>query len=97
MDCVKVDIKNQRTIFTREKIPKRNKDTDVIVKVAFAGFCGTDLHIILVNMILILFLRLKIFIHFLKRFRVNLTLKMTTSLDMRLLGLLRIFRPIILI
>lgn len=46
MNCVKVDIKNNRTIFTKEEIPKIESDTDVIVKVAYSGFCGTDLHII---------------------------------------------------
>ncbi|XP_065226333.1 D-altritol 5-dehydrogenase-like [Planococcus citri] len=46
MYCIKVDIKNKRTILTSEKIPERETDTDVIVKVAYAGFCGTDWHII---------------------------------------------------
>ncbi|XP_065218462.1 uncharacterized protein LOC135844243 [Planococcus citri] len=46
MNCVKVDIKNNRTIFANEEIPKVESDEDVIVKVAYAGFCGTDIHII---------------------------------------------------
>lgn len=46
MHCIKVDIKNKRTILTSEQIPQRETDMDVIVKVAYAGFCGTDWHII---------------------------------------------------
>ena len=49
MNCVKVDIGNKRTIFTKEEIPKAETETDVIVKVAYSGFCGTDLHIIKVG------------------------------------------------
>lgn len=46
MNCIKVDVKNKRTIFTKEEIPKAVTDTDVIIKVAYSGVCGTDLHII---------------------------------------------------
>lgn len=54
MNCIKVDIKNNRTIFTKEEIPKAETDADVIIKVAYSGFCGTDLHIIKVIWFLIL-------------------------------------------
>lgn len=49
MNCVKLCIENQKAIFTRDKIPVKVNDTDVIIKVFFAGICGTDLHIIQVN------------------------------------------------
>lgn len=46
MECVKVDITNNRTIYTHETVPEIENETDVIVKVSYAGVCGTDLHII---------------------------------------------------
>ena len=32
-------------------VPKLNEEDNVLVKVAAAGFCGTDLHIMAVNII----------------------------------------------
>lgn len=49
MNCIKLDSKNKKTIITRVKIPVRENDSEVVVKVAFAGICGTDLHIVEVN------------------------------------------------
>ena len=40
-------------------VPKLNEEDNVLVKVAAAGFCGTDLHIMAVNIIEYVLVRLR--------------------------------------
>lgn len=46
MDCLKLDAKNHRVFFTKIAIPKVEHENEVVIRMAFSGVCGTDLHII---------------------------------------------------
>lgn len=67
MDCLKLDAKNHRVFFTKIAIPKVEHENEVVIRMAFSGVCGTDLHIIEVNIFIFRFifvcLEVKLSIH----------------------------------
>ncbi len=50
MNCLRLDAKKERLVLQQSPIPKVEKPDEVVVKVALAGLCGTDLHIIEVSL-----------------------------------------------
>ncbi|XP_046989678.1 D-arabinitol dehydrogenase 1-like [Schistocerca americana] len=46
MDALQFDPKTLSLSLKRVPVPKVSHDTDVLIKVAFAGFCGSDLHML---------------------------------------------------
>jgi len=46
MNAIKVDLKKSEINYVSTDIPRVIDSTDVIVRIAYAGVCGTDLHII---------------------------------------------------
>lgn len=46
MNCLRLNAKRKCLVLSKSEIPKVEKDNEMIVKVALAGVCGTDLHII---------------------------------------------------
>lgn len=49
MEALQLDPKKQSLSLITTDIPTIEKPDDVIIKVAYAGICGTDLHIIEVS------------------------------------------------
>lgn len=46
MEALQFDAQTKMLAVINTEIPKIKKDNEVLVKVAYAGICGTDLHII---------------------------------------------------
>ena len=46
MDAIVFDPKAKKLVFTKVDMPSTPEKNEVIVKVAYSGICGTDLHII---------------------------------------------------
>lgn len=46
MEALQYSAKDKKLSYVTVPIPKIEKDDDVIIKVAYSGICGTDLHII---------------------------------------------------
>lgn len=46
MEALQYSAKEKKLNYVKIPIPKIEKDDDVLIKVAYAGICGTDLHII---------------------------------------------------
>lgn len=60
MEAITYDARNKKLDLIKTNIPDVKDPNDVLIKVAFAGICGTDLHIIQV-FLLFLFFYLQIF------------------------------------
>lgn len=56
MECLKLDSKNHRVFLTKIPIPKVEQENEVVIRMAFSGVCGTDLHIIEVNLFIFHFI-----------------------------------------
>jgi len=52
MEAVRFDSSTKKLSLQKVEIPKNPGPGEVIVKVAYAGICGTDLHIIDVSTVL---------------------------------------------
>lgn len=46
MEALQYSAKDKKLSLVKIPIPKIEKDDDVLIKVAYSGICGTDLHII---------------------------------------------------
>ncbi|KAK7582619.1 hypothetical protein V9T40_014064 [Parthenolecanium corni] len=46
MNCLRLDAKNKRLRLVKSPIPKVEAEDEIVIRVAFAGLCGTDLHIV---------------------------------------------------
>lgn len=49
MEAIRYTVKTNKLEYSTIPIPKISSPTDVLVKIAYAGVCGTDLHIIQVR------------------------------------------------
>lgn len=49
MEAVRFTAKSKKLELVQMPIPKAAQSDDVLIKVAYSGICGTDLHIIQVN------------------------------------------------
>lgn len=46
MNCLRLDAKNKRLQLVKSPIPKVEAEDEIVIHVALAGLCGTDLHIV---------------------------------------------------
>jgi len=61
MQAVRFDLSSKKLSLEKVEIPRNPLPDEVIIKVAYAGICGTDLHIIDVSTIEPRVLRFEIF------------------------------------